>query len=227
MARLCRPAAPQFPHHLVDDRIANRDRDRVRAGVGLELGEDMPYVALHRLLADEELGRDVARSTCRRPAAGGSGARAASADPGCRARGTSASEPDRRSPRRPRPSRSRGRASRSSPPSGGSRARPIRAPVRAGFAPQKAVKRRTFVPGRRSSSSFVASRPSMPGMRMSITTTSGRRRSAREIALSPSDASPTTRMCGARESDRRSPSRTISWSSAMRQVISAGIRCFR
>src|SRR5271169_6551566 len=40
---------------LVDDRVAQRDRDRVRAGVSLELREDMPHVALHRLLADEEL----------------------------------------------------------------------------------------------------------------------------------------------------------------------------
>src|SRR5204863_94760 len=36
-------------------------------------------------------------------------------------------------------------------------------------------------------------------------------------------ASPITRMCGARESDRRRPSRTTSWSSTIRQVISAGV----
>ena len=39
-------------------------------------------------------------------------------------------------------------------------------------------------------------------------------------ALSPSAASPITRMCGARLSERRSPSRTTSWSSTMSVVIS-------
>src|SRR4051812_41098571 len=43
----------------VNDRLAERDCDRVRARVGLELREDVPHVALHRLLADEELRRDV------------------------------------------------------------------------------------------------------------------------------------------------------------------------
>ena len=47
--------------------------------------------------------------------------------------------------------------------------------------------------------------------------------SATVTASAPSEASPTTRMCGARESDRRSPSRTTSWSSTMRQVISEGV----
>ena len=60
----------------------------------------------------------------------------------------------------------------------------------------------------------------MPGMRTSMITTSGRRRSASATALSPSDASPITRMWGARESERRRPSRTTSWSSTIRQVIS-------
>src|SRR5919106_1093684 len=67
---------------------------------------------------------------------------------------------------------------------------------------------------------FVASRPSMPGMRTSITTTSGRRRLVISTAPAPSDASPTTRMRGDRDSDSRSPSRTTSWSSTIRQVIS-------
>ena len=39
----------------------------------------------------------------------------------------------------------------------------------------------------------------------------------------PSDASPTTRMCGARESERRSPSRTTSWSSTISVVISSAM----
>src|SRR3954467_14043566 len=69
---------------------------------------------------------------------------------------------------------------------------------------------------------FVASSPSMPGMRTSMITTSGLRRSASAPAGAPAAASPITRMCGARESDRRRPSRTTSWSSTIRQVISAG-----
>ncbi len=60
----------------------------------------------------------------------------------------------------------------------------------------------------------------MPGMRTSMITTLGRRLSAIATALAPSDASPTTRICGERESESRSPSRTTSWSSAIRHVIS-------
>ena len=48
---------------------------------------------------------------------------------------------------------------------------------------------------------------------------SGRRRSASATADSPSTASPTTRMWGARDSARRRPSRTTSWSSAIRQLM--------
>src|SRR5438128_2075243 len=81
---------------------------------------------------------------------------------------------------------------------------------------------RTADSGTLSVSSFVASSPSMPGMRTSMITTFGRRRSASATADAPSDASPITRMCGARDSDRRRPSRTTSWSSTMRQVISDG-----
>ena len=63
----------------------------------------------------------------------------------------------------------------------------------------------------------------MPGMRTSMITTAGRRRSTSATALSPSDASPTMRMCGARESESRRPSRTTSWSSTISAVISSGI----
>src|SRR5918995_3142370 len=70
---------------------------------------------------------------------------------------------------------------------------------------------------------FVASSPSIPGMRTSMITTFGRRRSASATALAPSEASPMTRMCGARESESRSPSLTTSWSSTIRQVISEGV----
>src|SRR5579862_5231228 len=79
---------------------------------------------------------------------------------------------------------------------------------------------RTALSGTLSMRSFVASSPSMPGMRTSMITTSGRRRSASATALSPSPASPITRMWGARERERRRPSRTTSWSSTIRQVIS-------
>ena len=82
----------------------------------------------------------------------------------------------------------------------------------------------TFASGTRSVSSLVASSPSIPGMRTSMITTSGLRLVASSTALAPSLASPITRMCDARESDRRSPSRTTSWSSTIRQVISSGIR---
>src|SRR4051794_41924540 len=43
---------------LIDDRLAESDRNGMGARVGLELGEDVPNVALHRLLADEEAGGD-------------------------------------------------------------------------------------------------------------------------------------------------------------------------
>ena len=64
----------------------------------------------------------------------------------------------------------------------------------------------------------------MPGMRTSMITTSGVRRSASSTALAPSAASPTMRMCGARESESRRPSRTTSWSSTISVVISSGMR---
>ncbi len=83
-----------------------------------------------------------------------------------------------------------------------------------------AVKISTATSGTFSAISFVACSPSIPGMRTSMITTFGRRRSASETAVAPSEASPMTRMCGARDSDSRSPSRTTSWSSTIRQVIS-------
>src|SRR5215831_1928767 len=81
---------------------------------------------------------------------------------------------------------------------------------------------RTAVPGTRSRSTSVASSPSMSGIRRSMITTSGRRRSVNATADRPSAASPITRMRGERERASRRPSRTTSWSSAMRQVISSG-----
>ena len=81
----------------------------------------------------------------------------------------------------------------------------------------------TFDSGTCSVRSFVASSPSMPGIRTSMITTSGLRRSASSTAEAPSAASPTTRMCGARESESRSPSRTTSWSSTISVVISSAM----
>jgi hypothetical protein len=72
------------------------------------------------------------------------------------------------------------------------------------------VKMSTEVSGTFEVRTLVASSPSIPGMRTSMITTLGFRRSASDTAEAPSDASPTTRMCGARESESRSPSRTTS-----------------
>jgi hypothetical protein len=43
----------------IDHRLAERDGDRLGAGLRLELREDVAHVALHGLLRDEELLRDV------------------------------------------------------------------------------------------------------------------------------------------------------------------------
>src|SRR5436305_8080121 len=44
----------------VNHRLAQGDRDRLGAGVGLQLREDVPDVALDRLLRDEEPLGDIA-----------------------------------------------------------------------------------------------------------------------------------------------------------------------
>src|SRR5581483_2257928 len=81
----------------------------------------------------------------------------------------------------------------------------------------------TFDSGTLSVRIFVASSPSIPGMRTSMITTFGLRRSVSSTAEAPSAASPITRMCGARESDSRRPSRTTSWSSTISVVISSAM----
>ena len=96
---------------LVDDRFAKRNRYRVRPRVRLELREDVPDVALHRLLADEELARPRPRWTCRRRAAGGSPLAAGEHVLALAGQERGHQRRDRRSPRRTRPSRSRGGAS--------------------------------------------------------------------------------------------------------------------
>ena len=155
---------PLLEAPLVDHRFAQRDRHGLRAGVGLELREDVADVALHRLLRDEEPSRRHRRSRGRRRAAAGSRARAGSAcPPGLGPRGTAASAPGRRSP---------------SPAAIFSIAR-TRRPVRslledvalgAGLEPaaeedrsEYAVKISTLVSGSCSESWRVASSPSMPG----------------------------------------------------------------
>ena len=60
----------------------------------------------------------------------------------------------------------------------------------------------------------VASRPSISGMRMSMSTTSGRSRPTSATASAPSAASPTTSMSSAEPSSTTKPLRTSAWSSA-------------
>jgi hypothetical protein len=80
----------------------------------------------------------------------------------------------------------------------------------------KVVKMTIRTPARSSSAAMarVASRPSTPGMRMSISTTSGRSALARRSASSPSAASPTTSIPSWASSRARNPARTSAWSSA-------------
>ena len=53
------PLGDESARRSIDHRLAERDGDRLGAGLGLELREDVADVALHRLLGDEELLRDV------------------------------------------------------------------------------------------------------------------------------------------------------------------------
>ena len=65
----------------------------------------------------------------------------------------------------------------------------------------------------------VACSPSPPGIWMSISTTSGRRRRVAATACSPLAASPTTSMSGSDSRIMRNPARTIDWSSASSTVV--------
>src|SRR5918994_360176 len=67
----------------------------------------------------------------------------------------------------------------------------------------------------------VAVRPSVPGMRMSMSTTSGVSRRTSCTASSPSAASPTTSMSSWASSRARKPARTRAWSSASTTRITA------
>src|ERR671935_275125 len=53
-AAIATAATSSAPRRLVDDRVAKRNRHGMRARVRFELREDVPHVALHGLLADEE-----------------------------------------------------------------------------------------------------------------------------------------------------------------------------
>jgi len=66
---------------------------------------------------------------------------------------------------------------------------------------------------------LVASSPSVPGIRMSISTTSGLCRRASVNASAPSAASPTTVMSAWASSSARNPARTSAWSSASSTLI--------
>src|SRR6202035_3762843 len=65
----------------------------------------------------------------------------------------------------------------------------------------------------------VASMPSTPGMRMSISTTSGRSVRTASMAADPSAASPTTSRSGCASRIMRKPARIRAWSSTMRTRI--------
>ena len=82
----------------------------------------------------------------------------------------------------------------------------------------------TLTPARSSSAEMrrVASRPSTPGIRMSISTTSARSRRARSTAWAPSVASPTTSRSSAASMSTWNPARISAWSSASRTRITAG-----
>src|SRR5690349_9723525 len=62
----------------------------------------------------------------------------------------------------------------------------------------------------------VAARPSVPGIRMSIRTTSARSSLASRTASAPSDASPTTSMSASESTSTRKALRSSAWSSASR-----------
>ena len=71
-------------------------------------------------------------------------------------------------------------------------------------------------------SSRVASSPSIPGIRMSISTTSGWWAAAAASAASPLAASPTTVMPSAVSRMTQNPERTSSWSSTTSTRIGPG-----
>ncbi|RPK78645.1 hypothetical protein EES47_30170 [Streptomyces sp. ADI98-12] len=68
----------------------------------------------------------------------------------------------------------------------------------------------------------VASIPSMPGIRTSMTTTSGARAATCSSATLPSAASPTTARSGSESIASRNPMRSSAWSSTSRTVIIGG-----
>ena len=70
------------------------------------------------------------------------------------------------------------------------------------------------------------SRPPIPGIVISKTTRSRRQRATSSSTCRPSSASPETFRSGSASSRRRSPSRTIPWSSAMTiEIVGAEYRC--
>ena len=86
----------------------------------------------------------------------------------------------------------------------------------------KVVSMTTFGAGALPVSSRVASSPSIPGIRMSISTTSGRQPTAAASAASPLAASPTTVMSSAVSRMTQNPERTSSWSSTTSTLIGPG-----
>src|SRR3990172_9061067 len=78
----------------------------------------------------------------------------------------------------------------------------------------------TIAPGRPISwTALAAASPSISGMEMSMTITSGVRLRASSTASRPLEASPTTSMSGSMSRRARSPERSTAWSSARRTRI--------
>ena len=81
------------------------------------------------------------------------------------------------------------------------------------------VRTSTFAPGREATIWRVASTPSITGIRMSITTTSGLSLFAALTPSSPFLASPTTSRFGCAFSSATIPIRTIAWSSTTSTLV--------
>ena len=156
--------------------------------------------------APPDTARDRARP--RRPATAGGRT--------CRAAGGSRSAPRRRRRWRPPGCRTAGRwasASLSRKPLA-----PARSAAWAYSSRSKVVRISTRLVSPCSTISRVASMPSMPGIRTSISTTSGASRRVSSSASRPSAASPTTDRSSCDSSTIRNPIRSSGWSSASSTV---------
>ena len=200
--------------------------DRLGAVAGADLGEHVVDVGLDRRLADDERRRDLA---VRQPGGDqredlglargelvGQARRRAMAAAGrrrWRRRAGRSGRPGRAPPGGRRRRGWRGRSRRCRRPWSDSRARPRWSASRIEASSAWVVSTTISVSGCAARIRRVASTPSTPGMRRSISTTSGRWRAASATASSPSVAAATGVMSGAASSSVISPSRTSAWSS--------------